>query len=135
MIPDVKDQMENCPSSDVNVVYMTLSALIGLFMFLIYQVVKAAMAASHTKKTITKQKSLKDAEFRDLQLELFGADKIKDSLSSTNHSVGSSAGAASSSLPLSKSSGSLPVPTTSGSSTPVLTTSHVAIDIEEEVEA
>jgi hypothetical protein len=87
MIPQVQEDMEGCPASDVNVAYMTLSAFIGLFLFLVYQVCKAAISASHKKKSISKKNKLKDAEFRDLQIELYGEDRLKNSLSSTNHSV------------------------------------------------
>jgi hypothetical protein len=86
MIPQVQDDMEGCPASDVNVAYMTLSSFIGLFLFLIYQISKAAISASRTKKSISKKNKLKDAEFRDLQIELYGEDRLKDSLSNTNHS-------------------------------------------------
>jgi hypothetical protein len=87
MIPTVEDSMENCPDSDVNLIYMTLSAFIGLFLFLVYQVIKAVLSASKAKQSNTKKNKLKDAEFRDLQIELYGEDKIKDSLSGTNHSL------------------------------------------------
>jgi uncharacterized protein with PQ loop repeat len=87
MIPQVSGDMDGCPDSDVNVLYMTLSAFIGLFLFLIYQILKASLTASRTKKSISKKNKLKDAEFRDLQIELYGEDRLKDSLSGTNHSA------------------------------------------------
>jgi hypothetical protein len=90
MIPSVADDLDGCPAEDVNVVYMTLSALLGLFMFTVYQIVKAMIAATHTKKSTSKKNRLKDAEFRDLQIELYGEERVKDSLSGTNHSSASS---------------------------------------------
>jgi hypothetical protein len=82
--------MEGCPDSDVNVLYMVLSAMLGTVMFLTYQVVKVLFESSHKKKTMTKKNKLKDAEFRDLQVELYGADVLlKDGLSGTNHSSSS----------------------------------------------
>jgi hypothetical protein len=98
MIPQVEDDVDGCPDSDLNVTYMTLSAFIGLFLFVVYQIVKAIVAASRTKKMTTKKNRLKDAEFRDLQLELYGPDRIKDSMSSGgggshhNSDTGSSTG-------------------------------------------
>jgi hypothetical protein len=86
-IPGVKDQMEGCPDPDLNVVYMTLAALIGTFLFFIYETIRFILRASKTKKTISKQNKLKDDEFRDLQVELYGEGVLlKDSLSNTNHS-------------------------------------------------
>jgi hypothetical protein len=90
MIPSVADDLDGCPAEDVNIVYMTLSALLGLFMFMVYQVVKAMIAATRTKKCTSKKNRLKDAEFRDLQIELYSEERVKDSLSGTSHSSTSS---------------------------------------------
>jgi hypothetical protein len=88
MIPSVQDDMENCPASDVNVLYMVLSAMLGLVMFLIYQTSKTLIRASRKKKATSKKNLLKDAEFRDLQVELYGEGVLlKDSLNGTNHSM------------------------------------------------
>ena len=35
MVPAVKDTMEGCPPSNLNLLYLILSALIGLFIFLV----------------------------------------------------------------------------------------------------
>jgi hypothetical protein len=86
MIPHVSDEMDGCPASEVNTTYMTLSALIGLFLFIFYQVIKTTLSATRTKKSLSKKNRLKDAEFRDLQIELYGEERVKDSLSGTNHS-------------------------------------------------
>jgi hypothetical protein len=90
MIPAVQDDMENCPASDVNVLYMVLSAMVGLVMFLIYQTSTTLIRMSKKKKAISKKNLLKDAEFRDLQVELYGEGVLlKDSLNGTNHTLGS----------------------------------------------
>jgi hypothetical protein len=87
MIPGIQDDMEGCPDSDVNVLYMTLSAMLGLVLFLVYESIKTLLKSAHKKKTMSKKNKLKDAEFRDLQVELYGEDVLlKDSLSGTNHS-------------------------------------------------
>jgi hypothetical protein len=88
MIPSVQDDMENCPASDVNLLYMVLSGLLGVVMFLIYQTSKTLIRASTKKKATSKKNLLKDAEFRDLQVELYGEGVLlKDSLNGTNHTV------------------------------------------------
>jgi hypothetical protein len=88
MIPVVQDDMENCPASDVNVLYLVLSAMVGLVMFLIYQTSTTLIRASMKKKAISKKNLLKDAEFRDLQVELYGEGVLlKDSLAGTKHST------------------------------------------------
>ena len=97
MIPGVQDDMEGCPPSNVNVVYMILSAMLGPAMFLIYETTKTLLKKAHTKKVISKKNKLKDAEFRDLQVELYGEEiLLKDSLAGTNHSARSRGSQASS---------------------------------------
>jgi hypothetical protein len=86
MIPGVQDDMEGCPASDVNVLYLVLSAMIGLVLFLIYQTSKAVIRASSKKKATSKKNLLKDAEFTALQVELFGEGVLlKDSIGGSNH--------------------------------------------------
>jgi hypothetical protein len=86
MIPSVQDDMEGCPASDVTLLYMFLSATLGLVMFLIYQTSKAVIRASSKKKATSKKNLLKDAEFTALQVELFGEGVLlKDSIGGTNH--------------------------------------------------
>jgi hypothetical protein len=87
MIPGVQLDMEGCPPEDVNLLYMTLSALIGLTMFLIYQTVKKFVLDAQKQQKMSKKNKLKDDEFRDLQIELYGEERLKDSLSGTSHSA------------------------------------------------
>jgi hypothetical protein len=87
MIPFVQDGMEGRPDEDLNVLYMVLSALIGTFLFAVYEITLFIVKASQTKKQIHEKNQLKDEEFRDLQVELYGEGVLfKDSLSNTNHS-------------------------------------------------
>ena len=86
-IPGVQDDMEGCPDDDLNVLYMILAALIGTFLFFVYETVRFIVRSSKTKKILSKQSKMKDDEFRDLQVELYGEGVLlKDSLSNTNHS-------------------------------------------------
>jgi len=88
MIPGTRESMEGCPADDLLVPYMVLSALIGLVIFLIYKAV-VALRRSMTQKQETKKKnSLKDDEFVDLQIELYGEEVLgKDSLAGSIRST------------------------------------------------
>lgn len=90
-IPGVQNNMEGCPADDVIMIYMVLSAMLGLVLFLIYQSVKSIMRKAKRKKKAEFHNSLKDEEFRDLQIELYGEEVLfKDSLANTVHSARSS---------------------------------------------
>ena len=87
MIPSVEDDMEGCPDDSVNLVYMILSAVLGVILFVIYDVIRKLVQKSKTEKVTKKQQQLKDHEFADLQIELFGSEVLfKDSLANTEHS-------------------------------------------------
>jgi hypothetical protein len=86
MIPGVQDDMEGCPANDVNLLYMTLSSLIGLTMFLVYHMVKKLALHDPQPQLPSKRSELKDDEFRELQLELYGEKHLKNSLPGTSHS-------------------------------------------------
>merc|ERR1712137_82986 len=88
MIPGVQEDMDNCPTEQpANLVYMVLSALIGLVLFLIIMGFIGCLRKKNTAKRSKKHNALKDDEFRDLQVELYG-DRVLE-LQSTNHSSGS----------------------------------------------
>ncbi|GAX15877.1 hypothetical protein FisN_2Lh392 [Fistulifera solaris] len=88
MIPGIRDDMENCPSTDEkNLLYMILSALIGVVLFLTVMGVSSLLRSKKVKKMSSKKNALKDDEFRDLQIELYG-EKAMD-IQSTNHSTSS----------------------------------------------
>jgi ABC-type lipoprotein export system ATPase subunit len=86
-IPGVMDSMEGCPDEDLNVVYMILAAMVGTFIFTVCQIIMYIMRSSKAKKAMSKQNKMKDDEFRDLQVKLYGEGVLlKDSLSNTDHS-------------------------------------------------
>eukprot|EP00934_Nitzschia_sp_Nitz4_P006797 Nitzschia sp. Nitz4//scaffold210_size37948//23099//24669//NITZ4_007691-RA/size37948-snap-gene-0.54-mRNA-1//1//CDS//3329541933//6787//frame0 len=88
MIPATQDLMEGCPEDEnENLIYMCLSAVVGTAMFLFYQFV-AMLTRQMTKEEETKKKNaMKDDEFIDLQLELYGEEVLtKDSLAGTTRS-------------------------------------------------
>jgi hypothetical protein len=88
IIPGVQDQMEGCPDSDMNTLYMILSGFIFTVFFATYKGIQYALKAITKKKDVTQKKKLKDDEFRDLQVELYGESVLlKDSLSGTNHTT------------------------------------------------
>ena len=89
MIPGVQDQMDNCPSPDMNIVYMVLSALIGVTLFLVYQTIRHFSRSKKNLKSKSKKQQMKDdSVFRDLVVELYGQEILKkDMLGSTAHSV------------------------------------------------
>ena len=80
--------MDNCPDADKVIGYMVASAFIGLFMFLVYQSLKYLSRSVRRKEETKKKMSMRDVEFVDLQLELYGEEILmKDSLSGTMRSV------------------------------------------------
>jgi len=86
--------MENCPSSDgKNKLYLVLSSLVGVVLFLCVMGVSKLRSGKKSKKDNLKKETLRDDEFRELQIELYG-DRILE-LENTRHSkssVGSSKG-------------------------------------------
>jgi hypothetical protein len=69
MIPAVQDDMEGCPDSDSNMLFMILIAMLGMSVFLMYDLVKAAIQRGTSLSTSSK---LLDDDVRDLQMELYG---------------------------------------------------------------
>jgi hypothetical protein len=87
IIPGVQDSMEGCPNDDVIVLYTILSGFVGTVMFLVYEAIRIGLNASRTKATSKQHDRLKDDEFVDLQIELYGIEVLsKESLSGTSHS-------------------------------------------------
>jgi hypothetical protein len=89
MVPGVEDQMEGCPPSNVNILYLILSALVPLVVFLIIMgFAKLRKSKAHGKEE-KKRAKLQDAEFRELQLELYGSRalrRFKGNMSMSMHS-------------------------------------------------
>jgi hypothetical protein len=69
MIPAVQDDMEGCPDSDTNISLMILIAMLGMSVFLMYDLVKAAVQRSISR---LKSSKLMDDDVQDLQMELYG---------------------------------------------------------------
>jgi ABC-type lipoprotein export system ATPase subunit len=88
MIPGVQDQMEGCPAENVNMLYMILSALLGVFVFLIVQVVIKLRKRSNKKKSDVKKASMQDVEFQELQVEMYGEKALRrfHHMNSSHHS-------------------------------------------------
>ena len=74
MVPSVREQMEDCPSSDaLTLVYLVLSALLIPFLFVLYKAVSALSRSKQVKKISMAQKNaLMDDEFYQLRRELYG---------------------------------------------------------------
>lgn len=81
MIPEYKDLMEGCPADNLLTTYAVLSGILGLVLFLVFQVGLYVYKSASSKKENSKRNQLKDEEFRDLQKELYG----EDLLGKTNH--------------------------------------------------
>ena len=73
MVPSVEDSMEGCPSHNLDLVYLILSGLLGVFVFLS---VKLILSCRKTAKTVERERakraSMHDDEFVSLQVELYG---------------------------------------------------------------
>ena len=77
MVPAVQDTMEGCPPSNLNLLYLILSALIGLFIFLVViAVLKIKKGQQKAVMEKSRRASMMDAEFQQLQKELYG-DKLR----------------------------------------------------------
>jgi len=79
MVPVVEDSMEGCPSTTAsNMLYMTLSSLIGLVLFIVVMVVVKFVQKQQQKKANSKMNDLKDDEFRRLQNELYKSKTVPE---------------------------------------------------------
>ncbi len=77
MVPGVKDLMEDCPADDVLPLYTVLSGCLGLFLFLALMGILTIKASYAAKAADSNRKSISEsAEFKKLQVEMFGEDKI-----------------------------------------------------------
>ena len=66
MVPAVQDSMEGCPPSNVNLVYLILSALLGLFIFLVvYALLKIKKGHKRAEVEKSRRASMVDAEFQE----------------------------------------------------------------------
>jgi hypothetical protein len=72
MVPAVQDTMENCPSDNVILVYVILSGCLGVFIFLVVMAILKIKRGIQKDKAETKRAGLRDDEFTELQVELYG---------------------------------------------------------------
>lgn len=72
MTPGVQLSMEGCPESN-NLLYLVLSSLLTVFLFLAYMGVKQSYKKTHkVKAESSRRESMKTLAYAELQLELFG---------------------------------------------------------------
>ena len=72
MIPSIQDVMEGCPADNLIMLYMGLSSIFFLSLFLLYKVTKRMIKWGKVKEIVDYQNKMKDDGFHDLQFELFG---------------------------------------------------------------
>jgi hypothetical protein len=92
MIPEVEDLMEGCPSTETaNIWYMILSSLVGVFVFVVLQIIfKIKNRVVKNKSNVKLASLMNDDEFHELQIELYGAKTLRrfQNMNSTEHSTG-----------------------------------------------
>jgi hypothetical protein len=87
-IPEIQDSMEGCPDSDINMLCLILSGFIFTAMFVTYKVIIVSLRSFRKMKDVNIKNSLKDNEFRDLQVELYGESILRnDNISGLNRST------------------------------------------------
>ncbi|CAB9514741.1 expressed unknown protein [Seminavis robusta] len=79
MVPVVDQQMEGCPAdSGLNLLYLCLSGLLGVFLFVIIMGGAAIIKSARKKKDGKRREAMKDDdEFQELQLELYGEKQLR----------------------------------------------------------
>lgn len=79
MLPGVSDQMEGCPAdSGLNLLYLCLSGLLGVFLFIVIMGCLTLYRSTQKKKNNKKRAALKDnQEFIDLQMFLYGEKQLR----------------------------------------------------------
>lgn len=79
MTPGVMDQMEGCPATqELNLLYLCLSGLLGVFLFLVVMSFVTLYRNSIKAKRSEKLEAMKDDdEFIELQLEMYGEKQLR----------------------------------------------------------
>jgi len=73
LVPGLQNQMEGCPKSDAdNLVYLILSSLIGLLVFLMVMIYAAVRKTNTKQMNTSMMNAVKDENFIELQRELYG---------------------------------------------------------------
>ena len=75
MIPGV--EMEGCPDSDLNMLYLILSALLGISIFLFVQIIGKCRQRTKNLEKMTRMASMMDEEFQNLQIALYGEKALR----------------------------------------------------------
>jgi len=88
MIPDVQDDMEGCPDENLLELYLVLSSLVGLSLFLVTQVISRFKKNSEATKLVQLKEAMEDEEFHQLQVELYGEKALRrlNGMGSSAHS-------------------------------------------------
>jgi hypothetical protein len=88
-IPGVMEDMEGCPDEDLNLLYLILSAFVGVFVFLFVKGLQACRKDAEEHKDADKRKHIMEMEEAQLlQIELYG-EKAFRRLQKQNSSTGS----------------------------------------------
>jgi hypothetical protein len=92
MVPGVEDDMEGCPADNLNVLYMILASLVGLFIFFLSRVIIAIRRKSKQMEQVQLRQSMQDQQFNELQVELYGEKALRrlNHMNSSLHSLPSS---------------------------------------------
>ena len=79
MVPGVMDQMEGCPADEgLNLLYLILSGLLGVFLFLVFQGVLTVVRNAKKKELSKLRETMKDDEqFIQLQVEMYGEKALR----------------------------------------------------------
>jgi hypothetical protein len=78
MVDSVKDLMEGCPPENVNLLYLILSGLLGLFLFVfVMGIIRIQKGRKKEEFEKSKRASMLDSEFQNLQIELYGEKALR----------------------------------------------------------
>jgi ABC-type lipoprotein export system ATPase subunit len=79
MVPVVDEQMEGCPADrGLNVLYLCLSGLLGVFLFIVIMGGVSIVRSARKKKDSKKREAMMDDdEFQELQLEMYGEQQLR----------------------------------------------------------
>lgn len=64
--------MEGCPDEDLNILYMIISAFIGVIVFVFVKTINAFRSTKKEQEKLGELADMLDDEFEELQVEMFG---------------------------------------------------------------
>jgi ABC-type lipoprotein export system ATPase subunit len=77
-LPGVMDDMEGCPAEDINLLYLILSAFVGVLVFLVAKGFQACQKGAEKNKDADKRKQIMEMEEAQLlQAELYGEKALR----------------------------------------------------------